>query len=35
MEQALGKTGQIGLKSGPVFLLNSKKLDKQSLPPKN
>jgi hypothetical protein len=26
LEQALGKTSQIGLKSGPVFLLNSRKL---------
>jgi hypothetical protein len=26
MEQALGKTGQIGLKSGPVFPLNSREL---------
>jgi hypothetical protein len=31
LEQALGKTGQIGLKSGPVFPLNSRKLDKRSL----
>jgi hypothetical protein len=33
MEQALGKIGLIGLKSGPLFLQNSKKLDKQSLSP--
>jgi hypothetical protein len=26
LEQALGKTGQIGLKSGPVFPLNPRKL---------
>jgi hypothetical protein len=26
LEQALGKTGQIGLKSGSVFPLNSRKL---------
>jgi hypothetical protein len=31
MEQALGKIGLIGLKSGPLFPQNSKKLDKQSL----
>jgi hypothetical protein len=35
MEQALGKIGLIGLKSGPLFPHNSKKLDKQSLSPKN
>jgi hypothetical protein len=33
MEQALGKTAQIGLKSGPVFPIKSRKLDKQSLSP--
>jgi hypothetical protein len=26
LEQVLGKTGQIGLKSGPVFPLNSRRL---------
>jgi hypothetical protein len=26
LEQALGKTGKIGLKSGPVFPLNLRKL---------
>jgi hypothetical protein len=35
MEQALGKIGLIGLKSGPLFPQNSKKLDRQSLSPKN
>jgi ureidoglycolate dehydrogenase (NAD+) len=33
LEQALRKTGHIGLKSGPVFLLNLRKLGRQSLSP--
>jgi hypothetical protein len=35
MEQALGKIGLIGLKSGPLFPENSKKLDRHSLSPQN